>query len=306
MATRARDTATVGRVLAVLLPLLVLVALAADAGIPWGAGEPDDGAVAAGGGRYLMLAVVLGTTGAAAFLLIRSWRRRRKARDDADDELDEEETGPSAGLERLLVSLMAYLLVAVIAIAFFLVVRQADRWLPDGGGRSRTPTTQESTGARSGGGSRAGLTWWLTAAVLLLAAGASTAALWPPARRRRRGRPAGVGHDEGDGTNPFVALVDETVDDLRAEHDARRAIIAAYARMERGLGRRGVPRRPWEAPVEYLGRVLHELRADAGHLGRLTSLFEHAKFSREEMPAGAKIEAIDCLLAIRRDVHEAE
>ncbi|MDQ3670544.1 MAG: DUF4129 domain-containing protein [Actinomycetota bacterium] len=306
MATRARDTPTVARVLAVLLALLALVALAADAGVPWGAGDPRDRTVASGAGGYLVMAVVLGTSGAAAFLLIRSWRRRRSARKDAEDELEEEESGPSAGLERLLVSLMAYVLAAVIAVAFFLVVRQADRWLPDGGGASPTATTEERTGVRSGGGSRADLTWWLTAAVLLLAAGASTAALWTPARRRRPRHLSGLGHDGSGGTNALVALVEETVDDLRAEHDARRAIIAAYARMERGLARKGVPRRAWEAPVEYLGRVLRELRADSGHVGRLTNLFEHAKFSREEMPTDAKGEAIDCLLAIRGDAREAE
>ena len=56
-----------------------------------------------------------------------------------------------------------------------------------------------------------------------------------------------------------AAAVDESLDDLRAEPDPRRAVIAAYARLERVLAAHGLPRKPAEAPLEYLGRMLAEL-----------------------------------------------
>ena len=46
-------------------------------------------------------------------------------------------------------------------------------------------------------------------------------------------------------------MLDETLDDLRAEADPRRAIIAAYARLERVLAANGVPRTA-ETSDEYL------------------------------------------------------
>ncbi len=47
----------------------------------------------------------------------------------------------------------------------------------------------------------------------------------------------------------LAAVFDETLHDLRAERDPRRAVIAAYARMEVILGRHGLERRPAEAPA---------------------------------------------------------
>src|SRR5207302_7340383 len=55
-------------------------------------------------------------------------------------------------------------------------------------------------------------------------------------------------------------VLDDTLDDLRAEADPRRAVIAAYARMERALAWFGLPRQVFEAPLEYLSRVLLDLR----------------------------------------------
>jgi hypothetical protein len=105
--------------------------------------------------------------------------------------------------------------------------------------------------------------------------------------------------------DPASALslaLDESVDDLRAERDARRAVIAAYARMELALERHGLPRRAYEAPLEYLGRVLRELRVRSSSVLALTELFERAKFSCHEIDDEMKEEAIDALLAVRDDL----
>jgi uncharacterized protein DUF4129 len=97
-------------------------------------------------------------------------------------------------------------------------------------------------------------------------------------------------------------VLDDTLDDLRAESDPRRAVIAAYARMERSLAWFGLPRRVFEAPLEYLARVLAELHASAESVTRLTALFERAKFSPHEIGAPLKEDAIGALVAVRDEL----
>jgi hypothetical protein len=101
------------------------------------------------------------------------------------------------------------------------------------------------------------------------------------------------------------AVLDESVDDLRAERDPRRAVIAAYARMERVLAGHGFPRFRSEAPLEYLARVLRELSVRTAAVLALTELFERAKFSRHEIDAEMKEEAIGALVAVRDDLNMA-
>jgi uncharacterized membrane protein len=96
--------------------------------------------------------------------------------------------------------------------------------------------------------------------------------------------------------------IELALDDLRAERDIRRAIIAAYARMERVLERSGLRRRPSETPFEYLRRVLGDLRVPAEAAQSLTSLFEEAKFSRHELREDARERAIGALERVRDDL----
>ena len=104
-----------------------------------------------------------------------------------------------------------------------------------------------------------------------------------------------------------VALaLDESLDDLRREPDLRRAIIAAYARMERALAVAGIPRRPSEAPLEFLARALEGLDASADAVTRLTDLFEWAKFSPHEPDEAMRDEAIAALEALRDELRAPE
>jgi hypothetical protein len=100
----------------------------------------------------------------------------------------------------------------------------------------------------------------------------------------------------------FAASITDAIDDLDAEPDARRAVIAAYARMEAVLSRHGLRRRPSDTPVEYLRRVLLGLTSQDDAVQRLTKLFEEAKFSRHEIDASMKQEAITALKTIREDI----
>lgn len=99
-----------------------------------------------------------------------------------------------------------------------------------------------------------------------------------------------------------AATIDDAIDDLEHEADPRRAVIAAYARMERALGRDGLARRPNETAIEYLRRVLHEVTSRSGAVERLTSLFERAKFSRHEITPDMKRDAIASLREIRKSI----
>lgn len=100
----------------------------------------------------------------------------------------------------------------------------------------------------------------------------------------------------------LAAILDDTLDDLRAEPDPRKAVIACYSRMERSLASYGLPRRPFEAPEEYLGRVLGELQSGSPSARRLTRLFERAKFSEHSIDSSMKDEAIDAVSELRSDL----
>src|SRR5262245_53705019 len=100
----------------------------------------------------------------------------------------------------------------------------------------------------------------------------------------------------------FEELLEDTLADLYAETDPRRAIIAAYARVERLFRSFGLPRDPSGAPVEYLERVLPNLRASGAALRRLTGLFEWAKFSAHEVDRPMRDEAIDALVEVRDEL----
>ena len=137
----------------------------------------------------------------------------------------------------------------------------------------------------------------------------------PDAPRGRRARDVAVGPPEAGGAAPSVALtpaealsdvLGETLDDLRAESDPRRAVIAAYARMERALAAAGLSRRDAEAPEEYLDRVLDEVELSPRAAGRLTALFAWARFSVHDVRPEMKDEAIETLEQVQQELAAAE
>ena len=101
-------------------------------------------------------------------------------------------------------------------------------------------------------------------------------------------------------------VLDETLDDLRNEEDPRKAVIGAYAKMERTLAARGVPRRESEAPAEYLTRILDVVSASGHSVRRLTRLFSRARYSPHEIDAQMKEEAIDALTGLRAELQAAQ
>lgn len=100
----------------------------------------------------------------------------------------------------------------------------------------------------------------------------------------------------------LAVSIEGAIGDLEAEPDARRAVIAAYARMEGVLARNGLRRQPSETPLEYLRHVLNGLTTRGDAVTRLTGLFEEAKFSRHEIGTPEKRDAIAALHEIRDDL----
>ena len=171
------------------------------------------------------------------------------------------------------------------------------------------PSTQANlspTGPHSGGRPTATtrgpqLRWEEVAIVLGLLL--VMAATYGARRSRRTPRLFGFGDEAPD---KLAAALTESIDDLRADPDLRRAIIAAYARMEAALGAAGIPRRPSEAPLEYLERALLTLHASAEAVRRLTDLFEWARFSHPEPEPSMRDDAEDALVAVRDELHASE
>jgi Domain of unknown function (DUF4129) len=98
------------------------------------------------------------------------------------------------------------------------------------------------------------------------------------------------------------AALDDSLDALRAEPDPRRAVIAAYARLERVLAAHALGRLESETPNEYLARILGDLDVEQRSVGRLTDLFTEAKFSSHSVDAAMKDEAIEALSTVRDEL----
>ncbi len=90
------------------------------------------------------------------------------------------------------------------------------------------------------------------------------------------------------------AIVD-SLDDLRAEPDARAAIVRVYRRFEHALSTARTPRAPWQTPSEFMGAALARLPVPRPPVERLTALFEIARFSNRQMGTEARDSACDCL-----------
>jgi hypothetical protein len=97
-------------------------------------------------------------------------------------------------------------------------------------------------------------------------------------------------------------VLSDSLDDLRAERDPRKAVIRAYARMEKTFAAYGVPREEHETPLEYVARVLDSLRVSSFAVRRLVKLFERAKFSPHAIESSMKDDAIEALAGLRAEL----
>lgn len=132
---------------------------------------------------------------------------------------------------------------------------------------------------------------WTALAILAVAVGLGLFALW---RRRER-----TGTEASETAMASRAAVEAAIGALEAESDPRRAVIAAYAAMQRTLGERGVVRSPAEAPREYLERALVTSRATEREARTLTGLFEEARYSTHPIPERLREVALSALRSLK-------
>lgn len=93
--------------------------------------------------------------------------------------------------------------------------------------------------------------------------------------------------------------IDAALDALDLSGDPRRAVIAAYAAMERTLADCGVSRLPAETPREYLRRLLVDAGGAEPDARTLTGLFEEACFSWRPVSEQARDAALVALRSLQ-------
>jgi uncharacterized membrane protein len=155
---------------------------------------------------------------------------------------------------------------------------------------AQPPPNQQANGRQNGGGV-SGVDWAVAGATWLLLIVAAGLAI----RRVRRSRASG---DEPSAARAEPEPADLGLERLRAEADPRRAVIGAYALMDRVMAGRSLGRRRSEAPLEYLGRMTAAGFDRITALGRLTRLYARARFSTHPIDRRMQAEAVDAVEAI--------
>ncbi len=102
----------------------------------------------------------------------------------------------------------------------------------------------------------------------------------------------------------LLEAIEESLEGLQQEADARRAIVRCYRRFEHALTRRGLPRNPWETPTEFMRRALGSLPLPPAVVKRLTDLFHLARFSDHPLGPRERDLAVDSLVEIRTALEE--
>jgi hypothetical protein len=283
---------------AVALALVAALALAAlgSRGSPWASG-PSPGRISAGWLDVVFTLAVLAGLLVLALAAYSAWpglRRPRKRKDDLEIVF---ERWPLLWSDRVVLGLLFAAVIGGI-VAIVLVGKHLGQTAQtqSGAGPARpVPSRVQPPPPPEHPASGVSIEWPVVWGGLAAVALGSAAAFAVVRARRRRG-PAAT---EPSAPPELIAALDDSLDDLERDPDARRAVIRAYARMERALADGGAPRRPAEAPFEYLGRVLRELRAGDREARELTDLFALAKFSRHPIGAGMKERAISALGSLR-------
>jgi len=112
--------------------------------------------------------------------------------------------------------------------------------------------------------------------------------------------------NRAEAAEPLSEAVQDGLDDLANEPDARTAIIRCYRRFERVAARASVPRAPWQTPEEFMRETLRRLVLPHRAVDRLTRLFELARFSRHALGSPERDTARACLEEIRSALEREE
>jgi len=266
-----------------MVGLLAVAAVATRGGNGDPTAPPGAGAAATAGHHVLIvaalvLAPILAIIGVALFMYAQIYRRR---------ELD-----PELRRRRRIARIQAAILATVFLAGTAYYVRTGHNPIAflhlrnpfAGASQSHGPGPRlhRPTGPH---GSVTSTDWQIAVLVWVALAAAGVMLVVRSRGRRRELEPFVVSAD-------VEVVGDSDLDALRRERNPRRAVIAAYAAMERRLARDGIPREVHEAPMEYLGRVTLHGHEKVACVHRLTSLFQWAKFSHRPVDEDMRRRAI--------------
>jgi hypothetical protein len=269
----------------VLLVILIVAGLRGEVSVPrWNGPLKADG-VAIGLVLEVILAALLTVTLRRDAAARRAAERRPYTGEDAEIE-------PSAALRFALKWLLG---AAVIAVAVVLITDLHLHFL----GTGRPPTSPAPLKSKlktpkpptpSGGGWALHIPWDpILYGLLVVALVAAVAiSIWWSSRLRRPAAPLVI---EDVGADELREAVESGRAALAEISDARAAIIACYAAMERSLADRGTSRTVTDTPDELLARAVGAGTVRGPAAGRLTALFYEARFSTHPVAAGQRAAA---------------
>lgn len=255
-----------------------------------------------GGVSGTVVAAVAGVTGAVVVgALLAVWavtpgavkvakRRRRLEAADLDD------LPSSVGGAAIAAVLLAVVGLMVCAALWPLLAANRAPTSPASGARAVAPSP--AAGTIDSAARRSSSAVWL-----LVGAGVTLAVLGPVAlvgRRRlarRLAEPARPDLDE-----QLAQAVTVSLRELESMGDPRTAIERTYVRFERSLGQVEVERGRDETPSEFRGRLGRVLAGSSDSVSTLTSLFEIARFSADDLGEQDRRVAIASLLAIEAEL----
>ena len=225
-------------------------------------------------------------------------RRRRKNEDDDFEEAHEPEKVPI--LFKVLLILLALAPGLVIAGATFWVGQSSDLPIPIGsagfdasGLAAKAPSLPASPVT----------TGLIEALAWLIGLGSLAVMFWLCFGDQFKHRPTAAPKRPSE---HLAAAVEESLEDLRAEPDARLAIIKIWRNFERVLADAALPRRPSQTPLEFMRAVLGKMPGPRVAVYKLTELFERARFSHHPIGTQERDTAWQSLIAIHTALREKD
>ena len=281
---------------ALALALLAVAGLASSVS-PWDA----TGSASAPSGALRALVAVGGVGLVVALLVLwvetpATWRPTvKKRRAPTRDELDGVGGAVWTAGKTAAIVLLA---LAIFCIATVPLLTQDEASTP-------TPAARPSTGATqpraTGSGRSAGsldLGWLLVPVAVTLAVAAPIAVL---IRRRRARTDEAV---DGDTESALGRAVTASIAALESDRDPRRAILRAYAQMERAFDRVEIVRARDETASEFLVRTTRRLPLSAPAAAALTGRFEEVRYSTHEITEADREDALASLRVVERELAE--
>jgi hypothetical protein len=231
-------------------------------------------------------------------LVMLMWPGRRRKREDEPERVADPLR--AHWIWKLLAALMPVALGAALVAAAVLGARASHHPMRPGGSGTAFRAAPGGHPARGGGAGFALAGWlpWTVLGIVFVALLAAAAVLL-----RRRADVEGNRFE----SSAARAAVEAAIGALdEAGSDARGAVLAAYAAMERTLAAHGVIRAQAEAPREFLHRVLASTAETEWEARTLTGLFEEARFSSHPIPERLRELALSALSALRGRLGTAE